>query len=198
MSKRAGEVFEASPTYADPSNPHDLGVKPSWGPQKRERIPVGKMFGMPQGRALVWLPSSEALMQSRVKGYFEIPALAARTALNPYYATRATPAFAPGFVRGFQKLKRPLGAVMAVVIGLLIGATRSTNVVRGADGHTWAMACGAPIGGLSMRERAQKPSLSPAECPEDALIYVRRVCIVGEDRLILMRSRENRQQLGKW
>jgi hypothetical protein len=33
----------------------------------------------------------------------------------------------------------------------------SDNAVRGADGHTWAKACGAPIGGLSMRERAQKP-----------------------------------------
>ena len=49
-----------------------------------------------------------------------------------------------------------------------------------------------------MRERAQKPSLSPAECPEDALICVRRVSIVGVVRLILIRSRENRQQLGKW
>jgi hypothetical protein len=43
----------------------------------------------------------------------------------------------------------------------------------------------------------RKPNLSPAECPEDALIRVRRVSIVGEVRLILIRSRENRQQLGK-
>ena len=42
-----------------------------------------------------------------------------------------------------------------------------------------------------------KAYLSPAECPEDALICVRRVTIVGEVRLILIRSRENRQQLGK-
>jgi hypothetical protein len=66
-----------------------------------------------------------------------------------------------------------------------------------ADRYTWAMACGAPISGLSTYERAQKPSLSSAECPEDALIHVRRVRIVGEVRLILVRSRENRQQLGK-
>jgi hypothetical protein len=59
---------------------------------------------------------------------------------------------------------------------------------RAADEHTWAMACGAPIGALSMCERTQKPSLSPAECPEDALIYVRRVSIIAEDRLILIGS----------
>jgi hypothetical protein len=39
---------------------------------------------------------------------------------------------------------------------------------------------------------------SPAECLEDALIRMRRVRIVGEVRLILIRSRENHQQLGKW
>ena len=50
-----------------------------------------------------------------------------------------------------------------------------------------------PIGGLSMCERTQKPSLSPAECPEDALISVRRVSIIAEDRLILIGSRENGQ-----
>jgi hypothetical protein len=65
-----------------------------------------------------------------------------------------------------------------------------------ADGHTWPMACGAPISGLSTCERAQKPSLSSAECPKDALVHTRRVSIVGEDRLIFVRSRENRQQFG--
>jgi hypothetical protein len=67
------------------------------------------------------------------------------------------------------------------------------NAPCATDGHAWAMACGAPICGLSMRERTRKPSLSPAECPEDALIYVRRVSIVAEDRLILIGSRENGQ-----
>jgi hypothetical protein len=57
-----------------------------------------------------------------------------------------------------------------------------------ADGHTWVTAYGAPISGLSACERAQKPSLSSAECPEDALIRMRRVRIVGEVRLILIRS----------
>jgi hypothetical protein len=70
-----------------------------------------------------------------------------------------------------------------------------------ADGHTWATACGAPISGLSTYERAQKPSLSlslsSAECPEDALICMRRASVISEGRLILIRSRENRQQLGK-
>ena len=60
MSKRAGDECRPSPSFADPATPSDLGVKPSWRPQKRERIRVGKMFGMPQGRALVWVPNDEA------------------------------------------------------------------------------------------------------------------------------------------
>jgi hypothetical protein len=54
---------------------------------------------------------------------------------------------------------------------------------------------GDVIGGLSLRHESL--GLGPAECPEDALICVRRVSITSEDRLILIRSRENRQQLGK-
>ena len=48
-------------------------MRPSWSQQKRPRISVGKMFGMPQGRALVWLPGDEAPRVSRIKGYFELP-----------------------------------------------------------------------------------------------------------------------------
>lgn len=43
------------------------------------------MFGMPQGRALVWLPNEEVPRVARVKGYFEIPELNARASPNPYY-----------------------------------------------------------------------------------------------------------------
>jgi hypothetical protein len=39
--------------------------------------------------------------------------------------------------------------------------------------------------------------LSPAECAEYALMRARGISIVGESRLILVRSRENRQQFGK-
>ena len=47
------------------------------------------------------------------------------------------------------------------LVGFVIPAhvDRSDNADGGADGHTLAMACGAPIGELSMRERAQKPIL---------------------------------------
>ena len=48
-----------------------------------------------------------------------------------------------------------------------------------------------------MRERPPRAQSGPAECPEDALICSRWIGIVGEGRLILIRSRENRQQLGK-
>jgi hypothetical protein len=50
------------------------------------------------------------------------------------------------------------------------------------------------------RFRREHPALAysgAAECPEDALICVRPNGIVGEGLLILIRSRENRQQLGK-
>jgi len=38
----------------------------SWSQQKRPLIPVGKMFSMPNGRALVWLPGDEAPHVSRI------------------------------------------------------------------------------------------------------------------------------------
>lgn len=85
MSKRAGDAWRPSPSYADPATPTELRVKPTWKPEKRERISVGKMFGMPQGRALVWLPGDEAPRHSWVRGYFDIPELAARADPNPYY-----------------------------------------------------------------------------------------------------------------
>ena len=85
MSKRAGEVIRPVLSAADPSSPADFGARPNWGPQKRERIPVGKMFGMPQGRAVVWLPGDDPPRIVRVKGYFEIAQLAARADPNPYY-----------------------------------------------------------------------------------------------------------------
>lgn len=85
LSARAGEEIVPSLSASDPSSPGDLGVRPTWGPQKRERIPVGKMFAMPQGRALVWLPHQETPQISYVKGYYEIPKLRARADPNPYF-----------------------------------------------------------------------------------------------------------------
>jgi type IV secretion system protein VirD4 len=85
MVERAGTQIRPVLSSADPSSPNDLGARPSWQQQKRERIPLGKMFGMPPGRALVWLPGDEPPRVARVKGYFEIPRLNARASPNPYY-----------------------------------------------------------------------------------------------------------------
>jgi type IV secretion system protein VirD4 len=111
MSKRSGEHMVPSPTFADPATPADLGVKPSWGPQKRERIRVGKMFGMPQGRALVWLPSDEAPRVVSVRGYFDIPKLARRADPNPY--------FKPDWraLLGWRRKLRLPAAVAAGIVG---------------------------------------------------------------------------------
>jgi type IV secretory pathway TraG/TraD family ATPase VirD4 len=73
---------------ADPSSPTDLGVRPSWQQQKRPRIPVGKLFAMPDDRALVWRPGEEAPTVVRMRAYYEIPHLAARASPNPYVEKR--------------------------------------------------------------------------------------------------------------
>jgi type IV secretion system protein VirD4 len=70
---------------ADPSSPTDIGVRPSWQQQERDRIPLHKMSGMPRGRALVWKPHEDAPRMSWVKGYFDIPQLKARASEYPYY-----------------------------------------------------------------------------------------------------------------
>jgi type IV secretory pathway TraG/TraD family ATPase VirD4 len=84
LSKRAGEVTRPVLSASDPSSPTDYMARPSWSQQKRPRIPVGKMFGMPQGRALVWLPGDEAPRVSWVRGYFELPLNRFGDA-NPYF-----------------------------------------------------------------------------------------------------------------
>jgi type IV secretory pathway TraG/TraD family ATPase VirD4 len=70
---------------ADPSSGNESEMRPSWAQQKRERIPLAKMFGMPPGTALVWLPGDEAPRVSRMKGYFAIKKLNARASENPYF-----------------------------------------------------------------------------------------------------------------
>jgi len=87
MSKRAGEVIMPVLSAADPSSPRDFGARPSWQQQKRPRIPVGKLFGLPSDRALVWRPGEEAPTLVRMKGYFEIPKLRRRADRNPYYTS---------------------------------------------------------------------------------------------------------------
>ena len=87
LSARASEVTMPVLSASDPSSPGDYLARPSWSQQKRPRIPVGKMFGMPQGRALVWLPGDEAPRISRIRGYYELP-LNALASPNPYYRGR--------------------------------------------------------------------------------------------------------------
>lgn len=85
LVERAGKEYVAALSSADPASPHDLDARPSWQQQQRDRIPLDAMFGMPRGRALVWLPHSETPRMSWVKGYFEIPELARRASENPYH-----------------------------------------------------------------------------------------------------------------
>lgn len=78
LVEKAGKEVVPVLSAADPVSPSDLGVRPSIGQQLRDRIPLHKMMGMPRARALVWKPHDEAPRQSWVKGYWEIPKLAAR------------------------------------------------------------------------------------------------------------------------
>jgi type IV secretion system protein VirD4 len=86
MSQRAGENILPVLSAADPSGPGDLGARPSWQQQNRARIPIAKLFSMPDAKALVWVPGSEAPTLVHAKAYFEIAKLAARASPNPYYA----------------------------------------------------------------------------------------------------------------
>jgi type IV secretion system protein VirD4 len=85
LSKRAGEVTRPALSASDPSSPNDFGVRPSWSQQRRPLIPAAKLFSMPNGRALVWLPGDEAPRVARIRGYFEIPELNRRADPNPYF-----------------------------------------------------------------------------------------------------------------
>jgi hypothetical protein len=85
LVERAGKPVVPVLSASDPSRPGDVGVRPSWQQQQRERIPIDKMFAMPKGRALVWKPGDGAPRVSWVKGYFDIPELKARAEPNPYF-----------------------------------------------------------------------------------------------------------------
>jgi len=89
LVKRAGKTVVPVLSAADPSSPRELGARPSWQQQMRDRIPLDKMFGMPQGRALVWKPGDEKPRMSWVKGYFELAKLSARASANPYYQAKS-------------------------------------------------------------------------------------------------------------
>jgi type IV secretion system protein VirD4 len=87
LSARAGERTRPVLSASDPSSPNDYMARPSWSRQSRPLIAVAKMFGMPPGRALVWLPGDEAPRVSRIRGYFDLP-LNALASPYPYYRGR--------------------------------------------------------------------------------------------------------------
>jgi hypothetical protein len=62
----------------DPSGVNDTDVRPSWQ-KEHDRILLEKMFGIPPGKAPVWLPNRKSL--ECIKGYLEIR----RADANPYY-----------------------------------------------------------------------------------------------------------------
>lgn len=84
MVEKAGKITTPILSAADPSGANDVGMRPSWQARERDRIPLHKMFGMPPGTALVWLPNEEAPRVVRMKGYFDLP-LRRSADRNPYY-----------------------------------------------------------------------------------------------------------------
>jgi type IV secretory pathway TraG/TraD family ATPase VirD4 len=155
MSFRAGEEVVPSPSYSDPASPTDLRVKPSWSPHKRERIPAGMMFSIPRGKALVWLPGDDAPRISRVKGYFDIPELAARADPNPYYKGPAA--------RSAPRRKWVLTA------GVLLAAAALLRPVPVADGKP---------AGATMHNRAEtagnRAASRPEQRPARAVVNINR------------------------
>ena len=110
MVEKAGKVTVPVLSAADPSGVNDADVRPSWQQKERERISLQKMFGMPPGMALVFLPHEEIPRVARIKGYFEIPQLARSADPNPYYRGGGSAA----------RRKFGGGAGVAVGVGLLL------------------------------------------------------------------------------
>jgi hypothetical protein len=112
MVEKSGKMTVPVLSAADPSGVNDADVRPSWQQKERDRISLQKMFGMPPGMALVFLPHEEIARVARIKGYFEIPQLARRADRNPYYRG------------GGSAARRQFGggAGVAVGVGLLLVA----------------------------------------------------------------------------
>jgi type IV secretion system protein VirD4 len=88
LVKKAGKVVVPVLGAAEP-RPGEVMPGKSWQQRDRDRIPPAKMFAMPRGRALVWLPHEEAPRVSWVRGYFEIPGNERRASANPYHGAAA-------------------------------------------------------------------------------------------------------------
>lgn len=83
LVKKAGKIMVPVLGASEP-RPGEVIPGHSWQQRERDRIPMPKMFGMPRGRALVWLPHEEAPRISWVRGYFELPGNERRASPNPY------------------------------------------------------------------------------------------------------------------
>jgi type IV secretory pathway TraG/TraD family ATPase VirD4 len=122
LVKRAGKKIVPVLSAADPSSPGEIGVRPSWQQQQRDRVPLDQMFGMPRGRALVWKPGDAKPRMSWVKGYFEIPELNKRVSPNPHYkGTAATATVSENKAPARRSSTSWLGfAIAALIVGLLV------------------------------------------------------------------------------
>jgi type IV secretion system protein VirD4 len=88
LVKKAGKVAVPVLGASEP-RPGEVIPGRSWQQRERDRIPMPKMFAMPRGRALVFLPHREAPLVSWVRGYFELPGNERRADLNPYHGGAA-------------------------------------------------------------------------------------------------------------
>jgi type IV secretory pathway TraG/TraD family ATPase VirD4 len=116
LVKKAGKEVVPVLSSNEP-RPGELMSSGGWRAEIRDRIPLDKMFGMPQGKALVWLPHAEKPRIATVKGYFEIPRLARRASPNPY--------FKGGKRRPGRKVT---AAIAAASVAVLIGGAALLNI----------------------------------------------------------------------
>jgi type IV secretion system protein VirD4 len=129
LVKKAGKVVR--PVYsAQEPKPGELLPGGGWSQQQRDRIPLDKMFAMPQGKALVWLPHAPAPAVSTVKGYFEIPELNRRADANPYFKGGTA---RPGARKIVRQVVGLLGAA-AMIGGAVIGLPGITRAIAGLLG----------------------------------------------------------------
>jgi type IV secretory pathway TraG/TraD family ATPase VirD4 len=84
MVKRCGSHWVPVWSVSEPG-PNDPFPRRTVKLEKRDRIPLDKMFAMPKGTAIAFKSGEEGFHVVRVPGYFTIPHLAARADPNPYY-----------------------------------------------------------------------------------------------------------------
>ena len=148
LSWRAGEEWVPVLSVQEPGI-NELGPRASWSPQKRLRFPPGKLFAMPPGVALAWLPKpgDDAPRIVTMRGYYhrDLRELGRRAKPNPYFtgsATRSAPR---------RKWVR--------AVGVLFAAAALLRPVSVADGNA---------AGMSMHNRAETAGIHAASRPEQS------------------------------